>query len=160
MNIFTVSFFGHRKIDHYFAAEQKLEKIICKLLLQKEYVEFLVGHNGDFDQLVSSTILRCKHEIRNDNSSLILVMPYLTAKYRNNQNSLHRYYDEIEVCGHSAAGHYKAAFQIRNQDMVDRSDLIVFYIEHPSGGAYQTMCYAQKKDKLIVNLSLDSYEPF
>lgn len=37
--------------------------------------------------------------------------------------------------------------------MVDRSDLVVCCIEHNSGGAFQTVQYAKKKNKEIVNLS-------
>ena len=47
----------------------------------------------------------------------------------------------------------KRAYQIRNRQMVDRSDLVVFYVEHNSGGAYQTMRYAQERGKQIVNLA-------
>ena len=56
MNICTVSFFGHRQIDDVFKIEKQLEALIRELLLTKEYVEFLVGRDGEFDQLVSSTI--------------------------------------------------------------------------------------------------------
>ena len=88
-----------------------------------------------------------------DNSALVLVLPYLTAEYENNHQSFHEYYDEIEICQDAAEGHYKAAIQVRNQEMVDRSDLIVCCIEHNSGGAFQTVEYAKKKNKEIVNLS-------
>lgn len=37
--------------------------------------------------------------------------------------------------------------------MVDRADLIVCYIEHNEGGAYQTVQYAKKQDKKIINLA-------
>lgn len=57
MQFFTVSFFGHRQIDNFFEIELLLEKLIRELMLSKEYVEFLVGRDGDFDQLVSSTVL-------------------------------------------------------------------------------------------------------
>ena len=67
--------------------------------------------------------------------------------------SFHEYYDEIEICQDVAGGHYKAAIQVRNREMVDRSDLVVCYIEHNSGGAFQTVQYAKKKNKEIVNLS-------
>lgn len=36
----------------------------------------------------------------------------------------------------------KAAHQSRNRNMVDRSDLVVFYVEHEYGGTWQTMKYA------------------
>ena len=152
MNICTVSFLGHRKIDDVFKIEKQLEALIRELLLTKEYVEFLVGRDGEFDQLVSSTIRRCKRNTRDDNSALVLVLPYATAEYRNNEQSFHEYYDEIEICAASAEKHFKSAHQIRNRSMVDRSDLVIFCVEHNSGGAYQTMQYARKVDANIINL--------
>lgn len=53
MNIFTVSFFGHRQIDNPLQVESQLEEIICSLLKREEYIEFLVGRDGEFDQIVS-----------------------------------------------------------------------------------------------------------
>lgn len=66
MRTFTVSFFGHRQIEAPFQVESQLEKLISQLLQQNEFVEFLVGREGEFDQLVSSTIRRCKRNIRDD----------------------------------------------------------------------------------------------
>ena len=152
MNIFTVSFFGHRIIDRPFPIEQQLEKLIRELLTEKEYVEFLVGRDGEFDQLVSSSVRRCKRAIRDDNSALVWVMPYETAEYRDNEGAFHNYYDEVEVCGASASGHFKGAHQKRNREMVDRSDLVVFCIQHESGGAWQTMKYAKKQNIPYVNI--------
>ncbi len=155
MNIFTVSFFGHRMIDRPFPIEQRLEKLIRELLSEKEYVEFLVGRDGEFDQLVSSSVRRCKRAIRDDNSALVWVMPYETAEYRDNEDAFHNYYDEVEVCGASAGAHFKGAHQTRNRQMVDRSDLVVFCVERETGGAYQTMRYAEKNGKRYINLAID-----
>ena len=74
MEIYTVSFFGHRQLDDFMGAERRLEKLIRELLAAREYVEFLVGRNGDFDQLAASTVLRLKRTVRDDNSSLVLVL--------------------------------------------------------------------------------------
>lgn len=57
MELFTVAFFGHRYVDNILAVEDKLEDIILSLMREKEYVDFVVGRNGDFDQCVSSTVL-------------------------------------------------------------------------------------------------------
>lgn len=81
------------------------------------------------------------------------MLPYSVAEYRNNEDSFRDYYDEIEICQNSAEAHYKSAIQIRNRQMIDRSDLIVCCIEHDSGGAYQTVQYARKQQKRIVNLA-------
>ena len=77
----------------------------------------------------------------------------LSAEYEKNEEAFQEYYDEVEICQSSSAAHFKAAMQVRNREMVDRSDLVVCYIEHNSGGAFQTVQYAKKKNKEIVNLS-------
>ena len=79
VNIFTVSFFGHRIIPEFREAEDRVEALVHALLLEKEYVEFLVGRDGDFDQIVSSAVKRQKRIVRDDNSSLIWILPYLPA---------------------------------------------------------------------------------
>ena len=71
MQPFTVSFFGHRMIDNALEIENRLEQLIRTLLHEHEYIEFLVGRDGEFDQLVSSTIRCCKREYRNDNCAHI-----------------------------------------------------------------------------------------
>lgn len=152
IDTYTVSFFGHRVLDNPLLIEWRLEELIGSLLQSKEYVEFLVGRNGDFDQLVSSAIRRCKRTIRDDNSAHVWVLPYVTADYRDNEEDYRAYYDEIEVFG-SGGSHYKAAFQARNRSMVDRSHLAVFCVERNEGGAYQTMRYAIQQGKPYINLA-------
>lgn len=153
LNVHTVSFFGHRELRDSLLVEQCLDKLIQKLIREKEYVEFLVGREGEFDQLVSSTIRRCKRLVRDDNSALIWVLPYATSEFLNNEESFRQYYDEIEICASAAAGHFKNAYQTRNRDMVNRSDMVVFCIQHESGGAWQTMKYAQKQGKQYINVN-------
>lgn len=150
---YTVSFFGHRIIPDFNQAEKKIEILIRNLLQQKEYVEFLVGRDGDFDQIVSSAIKRFRRRIRDDNSALVWVLPYPTAELRNNEKNFSAYYDAIEICSAAECSYPKRAYQIRNQQMVDRSDQVVFYVDHCSGGAYQTMRYAEKCRKPIINLA-------
>ena len=152
METFTVSFFGHRFIDDPVPVDKALEELIGSLLQSKEYVEFLVGRNGDFDQLVSSAIRRCKRTLREDNSAHVWVLPYVTADYRDNEDAYRAYYDEIEIYG-SVGSHYKAAFQARNRNMVDKSHLVVFYVERKEGGAYQTMRYAILQGKPYKNIA-------
>lgn len=152
MDTLTVSFFGHRRLDNVFGIEQTLETIIRKLLNRPEYIEFLVGRDGEFDQLASSAVKRCRREIREDNSALIWVLPYETAELRDNEEAFLRYYDEIEICERSVGSHYKAAIQIRNRAMIDRSDFAVFCVGRRQGGAYQTLRYAEKHGVRHINL--------
>ena len=153
LEIFTVSFFGHREVERFRDTEQALENLIHKLLSEHEYVEILIGRNGEFDQLVSSVVHRVRKRLDSSNSSLVLVLPYMTAEFRDNEDSFHDYYDEVEVSQSANGGHFKAAMQTRNKEMVDRSHLVVFYVDHASGGAYQTLKYAKKNEVPYINIS-------
>ena len=151
-SVYTVCFFGHRQLDGFSLVEHKVETLIVRLLNKHEYVEFLVGREGEFDQLVTSAILRCRKRLDTANCSVTWVMPYLKADYVKNSDSYDNYYDSVEVCEQSAKVHPKSAIQIRNRAMVDRSDLCVFCVTHRSGGAYQTLQYAEKINVNIINL--------
>ena len=82
MDTFTVSFFGHREIENGFEVERRLEEIITDLIRSKEYIEFLIGRDGEFDLLASSVIKRCIKKDGRGNTSLELVLPYLRVDYR------------------------------------------------------------------------------
>lgn len=147
MDIFTVSLFGHRQITKPLDIEAALVKEVNALIRAKEYVEFLIGRNGEFDLLAASLIRQTQKIVDFGNSALVLVLPSATK----NTADLERYYDEIEICGEDC--HFKAALQARNRIMVDRSDLVICCIEHQSGGAYQTVKYAKNQHKAIINLA-------
>ena len=158
MEIYTVSLFGHRQVDAPFAVDRKLEKIIRDLLAEKEYVEFLVGRDGEFDLLAASVIKRCRKVVGEENSALIWMLPYMTAEYRDHEEDYLNYYDDVEVSQNASGAHPKGAMQIRTREMRDRSDLVIFCVERSSGGAYQTMKYAVKQEKNIINLCADETE--
>jgi hypothetical protein len=153
MDTYTVSFFGHREIDQPFLIEEQLEQFVREIINRKEYTEFLVGHDGEFDQLVSSVIRRVEKEYGYGNSALVLVLPYIKAEYRDNEQNFLAYYDEVEVCAEFSEAHFKAAIQIRNKNMVDRSDLVVCCIQRKSGGAYKTVQYVKRNGIEVYNLA-------
>ena len=142
LNIYTVAFFGHRYLDKPLKIERVLEEKIRNLIEEHDYVDFLVGRNGEFDQCVSSAVVAVRKNYREDNSSLVLMLPYPTAEYLNNQNYFEDYYSDIEISYSAARAHPKSAIQIRNREMVDKADLIICFIEEKHGGAWQTIKYA------------------
>ena len=143
MEIFTVSFFGHREIDNAVQVERNLDEKITELIRIKQYVEFLVGREGEFDILAASVVKRVKKQMDYGNCSLIWVLPYMKAEIRDNEKEFLEYYDDVEICEQSSKAHYKSAMQIRNRAMIDRSDLVISCIQHKSGGAYKTVQYAE-----------------
>ncbi len=144
--IYTVSFFGHRRVEQTVKVEEQIEEVIWQILKTNTFVNFLVGRNGEFDQLVSSTIRRIQKV--QENCFHTLILPYSTAEYHNNAENFHDYYDQVEICDDKV--YPKAAIQKRNREMVERSDFVVFYVTREHGGAYQTYQYARKQQKKIL----------
>ena len=153
MNIYTVSLFGHRSLLNPLSAEENLEREVYKILKSHSYVNFLIGRTGEFDLMAALTIRRVMRTYSRINCSLILVLPYQNSSVENTRDSFLNLYDEIEICPQSADVYYKSAFQVRNQNMIDRSDLVLCCIEHESGGAYQTVKYARQQKCQIINLA-------
>ena len=149
---FTVCLFGHRRIEEPVLVEERLRAVIEEIIDVHECVEFLVGREGEFDLLASSVIKDIKRRKECSDCSLTLVMPYMKAEFINNQQGYEDYYDTVELCEESSATHPKSAIKVRNRYMVDCSDMCIFYVTSTKGGAYQTMRYAQGRNKKVINL--------
>lgn len=155
---FRVGFFGHRYADGFVQAERRLEKLIKELLHRKSFVEFYVARSGDFDQMVASTVRRVRQNGYERSCALVLVLPYITAEYRNNEDGFNAYYDDIEICEAAEVSHPKGAYEIRNKEIVRRSDLIVSCIERESGGAYLAVKYAKQLGKTVINVAYEDLD--
>ncbi len=158
MDTYTVAFFGHRELSDALAVEVRLKPLLRDLICNKEYVEFLVGRDGEFDQLAASAVREVAEKYGYGNTSLVLMLPYERAEYRDNVESFLAYYDEVEICPESTNAHFKAAIGIRNRIMVDRADLIICDIERKRGGAWTAVNYAENQGKRIINLSVNCDE--
>ena len=148
MDIYRVAFFGHRRIDKFREIEERLVPILKELILTKEYVEFYIGRNGDFDEFVASVIKRVQKQLDRDNNVMILTLPYTVKDIEYYED----YYDEIVIPDAIGKAHPKGAITLRNKWMVEESDLVVCYVERESGGAYSAVKYAKKLNKRVVNI--------
>ena len=145
-DIYRASFIGHREVEHFREVEEQLERIVVELIKTKEYVEFYVGRNGEFDLMVASVIKRSQRDYGYANSSLILVIPYPIA----NLEDMEKYYDEVMYPVELYKVHYKAAITKRNEWMVDHSDLLVAYVIRENGGAHVCLKKAIGKERRVM----------
>ena len=153
MEIYTVSLLGSKKINRHYEIEAILEDIVKDIITSKGYVEFLVCREGEFDLIAASVIRRVKRRKGYKNCSLNLVLPYETEHFRNNEKSYLEYYDNVEILSKSDEKHIKEAFQMRNEYMVDSSDMVIFCVERNKGSAYQAKRYAETSRTEIVELT-------
>ena len=149
MEIYQVAFIGHRRIDAYEHLEDRIEQIARDLIRQKEYVEFYVGRNGDFDIMAASAIKRAQHALGHHNSSLILLQPYPMR----DDIYYADFYDDVWYPVEKTA-HPKAAITQRNQWMIDHAQLLITFVKDGrTGGALTALTYADKKGVPILNLA-------
>ena len=148
MDIFRVSFIGHREVEKLALVENRVEEIVRDLIKTKEYVEFYMGRNGEFDTSAASVVKRVQNILGKENSSLSLVLAY----HVKDEEYYEKYYDEILMPLDSST-HFKSAITKRNQWMIDNSDLLIAYVNKDFGGAYNTLKYAEKKGVNIINVA-------
>ena len=148
MNTFTVSLFGHREIDDLWELERQLATVIKSLILTKPFVSFLIGRNGEFDEYVASIIKRVRKEAGKENNEITLVLPYTVTLIENYD----KYYDNIIIPESIYGAHPKSIITLRNRWMIERSDFVITYVKHNSGGAYTAMKYAERLNIELVNL--------
>lgn len=146
--IYRVSFIGHRQVERFWDVEKQVDKIVRELIRSKEFVEFYVGRNGEFDIMVASVIKGAQRDLGKANNTLILVVPYQIA----NLEDMEKFYDEVWYPDELYGVHYKSAITKRNEWFVDHSDLLVAYVIRDSGGAYECMKKAQQKGVLIQQI--------
>ena len=148
----TCVFAGHREVFQE-GINNKVEEEINRLLhTDKEFV-FLTGGMGNFDDMCSAAVRRAKCRHPDLNITLTLVMPYMSNKLNTDEAYYKSMYDEIVIPEESANAYYKAAIKKRNRWMVDKADFLIAYVHREFGGAYETVKYAQKQGKPVINLA-------
>ena len=145
--IYRVSMIGHRVVEDY-SVEEKLYELFRELLRTKEYVEFYLGRNGDFDILAASVIKRLHKNYRDDNSVMILVLPYPVKDYEYYED----YYDEIIIPDELHGVHPKAAITERNRWIVANSDMLIAYIRNKSGGTATCVRMAERLRRTVIKI--------
>lgn len=145
-----ITFFGHSN----FIANEFYKKRVFSIfneIVNNNHVEFYLGGYGAFD----SFAFTCAKEYKNINgkSTLSFISPYLTISYQKNHlNYQKEKYDNI-IYPNIEDKPPKFAIHYRNRYMVKNADVIIVYITHQWGGAYQAYKYAKSLNKTIFNIA-------
>lgn len=143
----TVAFFGHR--DTPLAIEPKLKEIIVDLIENHSADNFLVGNNGNFDFLVRKILKQLKEKYRHINYAVVL--SYLPVKKP--EFDISDEYQTILFDGFEKS-HPRYAIAKRNEWIVEKSDIVVTYVQHSIGGAAKYKELAEKRNKKVINIEV------
>ena len=102
---------------------------------------------GWFDRQCARTVAGIKRLHPENGIQLQLILPY----QRKIEDEI--LYDEILIPDEIKRLHYKAAIPARNRWLADRSQYLIAYVRHTSGGAARTLQYARERGLTIWNLA-------
>ncbi len=140
--------FGHR--DLLVDMKNELIAVINELIISENINIFLTGGMGDFDAQFSAAVRSCK--VQNENVKLILIKPYFSNELNINKKYYEENYDDILIPIELAGCYYKSAITKRNRWMAEQSQIVLSGVSRDFGGAYDTIKYAEKAGKRIIEI--------
>ena len=155
MSKYTVSFIGHRKIDTTPELKQKLLSLIENLILTKGAATFLFGSRSLFNDLCLECVTELKNVYRYIERIYVRAeFPFIDERYT--AYLLNSY--ESTYFPENLINAQRAVYVKRNFEMIDKSDLIVFYKSNEysksfNSGTDVAYKHALKRKKKIINVA-------
>ena len=144
----SCTFAGHREV-YQTKIDERIETAVDNLLQTDSEFTFYTGGMGYFDKKCASAVRAAKRKYPGKKIRLALVLPYMSNRLNTDKEYYQYYYDEIIIPTVLAGVHYKAAITMRNRWLVD---CVIAYVYRDFGGALETVKYAQKQGKPVINL--------
>lgn len=139
----TVTFFGHK--DTPKEIEPTLRTTLVDLIENHGATEFYVGNNGNFDTIVRRQLEALSQTYLITYSVVLAYLPTKKSEYDELANTILP--EDIETVPK------RFAISYRNKWMLGQSDIVVTYVTHTYGGAWQFKVIAQRQGKLVIELS-------
>lgn len=136
------TFFGHR--DSPSSIKADLYNAIEQLIYNQRVDTFYVGTQGNFDRMAYADLVELRQCYSHIN--VYRVLAYMPKS--SDADSA----DTIVPEGIETA-YPRYAIVHRNNWMIDRSDYVICYVTHPTGGAYQAVERAKRKGKTIIAIN-------
>ena len=148
----TCIFFGHRNATK--EIEPTLRSTLIDLIENHDVNLFYVGNHGNFDGMVRRVLkdLAGKYDI-----TYYVVLAYMPGKH--SELSCENYFDTLLPDGIEFVPK-RFAITYCNKWMIEQSDYVVTYVTNQIGsGAAQFKEMAEKRGKIVINLSYDKQRP-
>lgn len=144
----TATFFGHK--DTPKEIEPTLRSTLIDLIENKNLNVFYVGNNGNFDTMVRRQLEDLSQTYPITYSVVLAYLPTEKNKYDNLTNTI--YPEGLETVPK------RFAISWRNKWMIKLSDIVVTYVTHNFGGAWQFKTVAERLRKRIIELTMFKFE--
>ncbi|MNV45721.1 hypothetical protein D3C71_1375280 [compost metagenome] len=131
-----------------------LEEYIDKLINLRDDITFISGAAQGIDQWAADIIIRKKEERTDKNIKLLMAIPYhgfgdnWPYSAREKLKAINTKADKVVYVNDIYTGPY--LLQIRNEWMVDRSQIVLAIWDGSTGGTFNCVKYAQKENVKII----------
>ncbi len=139
----TVTFFGHK--DTPKNIEPTLRTTLVDLIENHDATEFYVGNNGNFDTMVRRQLEALSQTYPITYSVVLAYLPTKKSEYDELANTILP--EGIETVPK------RFAISWRNKWMIEQADVVVTYVTHSFGGAWQFKAMAERQGKTVIELS-------
>ena len=137
----TCTFFGHR--DTPKEIEQTLRSALIDLIENKNATVFYVGNHGNFDAMV-------RRQLENL-SKIYPIKYYVVLAYMPGKNAEPDEHSILPEGIESVPRRF--AINYRNKWMLNKSDIVVTYVNRPIGGAWEFKQMAERARKTLFELT-------
>ena len=146
-----ITFIGHAYVPNQEMIKEKVKEQLRELCLGADEITCYLGGRGDFDNL---SAIACK-ELQPQFPLIerIYVAPYITQSEQSKINLLIKsglydssLYPPIETTP------IRFAISKRNEWMIAKSDIVIAFVKHSYGGAYNSLKIAKRKKKTIITI--------
>ena len=130
-------------------------------LIEDDCGVFYTGMATGFDIIASEAVLELKKEY--PLIKLIAVIPFEEQEKAYSNDWKARYDNVLSSCEEVivlSKDYHAGCYQNRNKYMVDNSDYVVTWYDGKQGGTRNTLNYAQKKKRYIVNINTEYLKEF
>ena len=175
----TVCFTGHRpeKLGGYdwndklnIKIRDNIKEVLEALLKHypNEQFHFIFGGALGFDQFATQVVLELKNKYKDRKIALEIAVPFKNQPNKwFNKSDIERYYNQLKfadkvtyvdrlpdygVKGFKEDEYSVLKLNIRNNYMVDNSDIVIAYWDGSKSGTGNCVNYAEKKNKKIINI--------
>ena len=148
-------FTGHRAMteDEIRDASMLISEQVRRLY-EKGIRNYYAGGALGFDLAAAVTVLNMKRLYPDITLNLALPCPEYQSKWSRSETQL---FDRVRSRADSevyvSESYHRGCMQMRNKYMVDRSTVCIAYMKKREGGTYNTVTYALKKGRQVINLT-------
>lgn len=145
----------NRRSKEFKQLENKLIDAVFSLPDEGCYT-FYTGMAMGFDIVAAEAVLLLRETYKKAKINLICVVPFLeqsaafSREWKRRYNNILGESDEVILLSDR---YHKSCYRKRNEFMVDNSDFVITWFDGKYGGTRNTLCYAEKKGKKIINLN-------